>query len=93
MTTCPLCRQVIALARLQLPPIKQRIFETVVKHPGIAAEELRAIVWCEDPNGGPEDRRVLHVHVHQLNQLLAPYGIAVRAGKGAGAVYRLRERS
>lgn len=92
-TTCPRCHQPIAPARLQLSPIKRRIFEAVVKHPDIPAEELRALVWCNDPNGGPEDRKVLHVHVHQLNRLLAPYGLIVRAGKGAGAVYRLRERS
>jgi hypothetical protein len=92
MTTCPQCRQPIAPAGIRLPPIKQRILKAVVAHPDISAEELRSIVWRDDPNGGPEDRKVIHVHVHQLNRLLTPYGLVVRASKGAGAGYRLQER-
>jgi hypothetical protein len=59
----------------------------VQRHPDISAEELRGLVWADDPNGGPEDRKVLHVHVSQLNQLLAPHGIMVRS-QGGG--YRVR---
>jgi DNA-binding response OmpR family regulator len=70
-----------------LPPIKQRIFEAVRRRPGISAEELRGVVWADDPNGGPEDRKVLHVHVSQLNHRLAAYGIMVRS-QGGG--YRIR---
>jgi hypothetical protein len=50
---------------------------------------LRDIIWANDPNGGPEDPKTLHVHVHQLNKLLAPHRMCVRANKGAGATYRL----
>jgi hypothetical protein len=39
-------------------------------------------VWADDPNGGPEDRKCLHVHVSQLNHLLAPLGIMVRSQGG-----------
>jgi hypothetical protein len=74
----------------RLPPIKQRILDAVRRRPR-SAEELREIVWADDPNGGPEDRRVVHVHVWQLNRLLMPYGFAIRAGRGAGAVYRCVE--
>jgi hypothetical protein len=73
-----------------LPAIKQRIFEAVKRRPGISAEELRVIVWADDPNGGPEDRKVLHVHVNQLNQLLAAHGIMVRS-QGGG--YQIRSTS
>lgn len=69
-----------------LPPIKQRIFDVVKRRPGINAEELRCFVW-DDPSGGPENRKVLHVHVAQLNQLLAPLGIMVRS-QGGG--YQIR---
>jgi hypothetical protein len=87
--TCPTCGQPVVPAGLRLPPIKQRILDAVRDRPGISAEELRTVVWAQDPAGGPEDRKVLHVHVHQLNHLLIPLGIAVRAPKGAGAGYRI----
>ena len=87
---CPTCRQVIAPTGLRLPRIKQIIFETVRKRPGLSAEQLRCAVWADDPSGGPEDRKVLHVHVNQLNRLLAPHGIRVR-NQGGG--YRVRSVS
>jgi hypothetical protein len=64
----------------------------VRRRPGVSADTLREIVWADDPNGGPEDRKVLHVHIHQLNRLLAPCGIVVRAPFGVGAGYRIRRR-
>jgi hypothetical protein len=87
---CSQCGQPIPLTGLRLPPIKTRIYEAVQRHPDISAEELRSLVWADDPNGGPEDRKVLHVHVAQLNQLLAPHGIMVRS---AGGGYRVRSTS
>ena len=86
---CESCGQPV-LVRSELPPlppIKQRIFEAVRRRPGISPEELRGVVWADDPNGGPEDRKVLHVHVNQLNHLLAPLGIMVRS-QGGG--YQIR---
>jgi hypothetical protein len=86
-TDCSYCGQPIPPAGLHLPRIKAIILEAVRRHPDISAEELRGLVWADDPNGGPEDRKVLHVHVSQLNQLLAPHGIMVRS-QGGG--YRVR---
>jgi hypothetical protein len=84
---------IISAEEFQLPPIKRRIFDAVAKSPGISAERLREIVWADDPNGGPEDRKCLHVHVHQLNKLLLPFGLMVRAPFGAGAGYRIKRRA
>jgi hypothetical protein len=70
-----------------LPPTKVRILNAVWRRPGIGAEDLRTVVWADDPNGGPEDRKVLHVHISQLNRLLAPAGAAVRGSRTNG--YRL----
>jgi hypothetical protein len=39
-------------------------------------------VWADDPSGGPEDRKVLHVHINQLNHLLAALRIEVRSQGG-----------
>jgi hypothetical protein len=48
------------------------------------ATHLRCGTAATDPNGGPEDRKVLHVHVHQLNRLLRPHGIRVRGSASGG---------
>jgi hypothetical protein len=87
---CPTCGSPIMPEGLQLPKTKARILEAVRRRPDISAEELRTIVWADDPAGGPEDRKVLHVHVSQLNRQLAPYGIMVRS-QGGG--YRIRSVS
>ena len=88
--TCPTCGSPIVPPVPNLPPIKQRILNAVQRRPDISAEELRCLVWADDPAGGPEDRKVLHVHVSQLNHLLAPLGIMVRS-QGGG--YRIRSVS
>jgi hypothetical protein len=89
--TCKCCGQPIVPAQHPyLPPIKRKIFDTVRRCPGITAEDLRCVVWADDPDGGPEDRKVLHVHVSQLNHLLAPLGLIVRA-QGGG--YQIRSVS
>jgi hypothetical protein len=87
-STCPVCGQPLVPAGLILTPLKQRILDIVRQRPGISAEELRTALWSHDPAGGPEDRKVLHVHVHQLNRLLAPLGIVIRGSRSAG--YRIR---
>ena len=84
---CPTCNQPIVPEGLQLPRTKARILEIVRRRPDISAEDLRTAVWADDPNGGPEDRKVLHVHVAQLNKLLEPHGLMVRS-QGGG--YRVR---
>ena len=77
---CPSCGRVIASALddLALPRLKKRLLDIVSSRPGIDAETLRELLWADDPNGGPEDRKVLHVHISQLNNLLRPRGFQVR---------------
>ena len=83
-STCPCCGQQLIPLDLVLPPTKKCIFDAVRRHPGIDAEALRGLVWAADPDGGPEDRKVLHVHIHQLNQLLRLRGIRVRGSHSDG---------
>jgi hypothetical protein len=85
---CPTCGQPKLTGDLILPPVKRRILEIVRQRPGIDAETLRTLVWADDPAGGPEDRKCLHVHVHQLNRMLAPLGLVVRGSLSGG--YQMR---
>ena len=82
---CDACGQPV-LVRSELPPlppIKQRILDAVRRRPGITAQELRNWIWADDPDGGPlTDTKCLHVHVSQLNNLLAPLGVCVRSQGG-----------
>ena len=85
LPTCPCCGQrLIPKGQLSLPPIKRRIFDAVRRRPGIDTEALRGLVWAADPNGGPEDRKVLHVHIHQLNRVLQFHGLRVRGSTSGG---------
>jgi hypothetical protein len=81
---CPSCGRPLPA----LPRVKQRIFDLVGRYPGIAAERLRELVWADDPNGGPENRKLIRVHVHQLNRMLAPFGVRVRGSISYG--YRIQ---
>jgi hypothetical protein len=81
---CPNCGQPILRNHLALPPIKARILDAVRKRPGIDAEALRALVWAHDPGGGPENRKVLHVHICQLNKRLGPLGLKIRGALSTG---------
>ena len=86
---CPTCGQPVISPNIPLPPIKFRIFDLVRRHPGINAETLRSLLWASDPSGGPEDRKVLHVHINQLNHRLAFHGICVRGSRSFG--YRVQK--
>src|SRR5262249_50763182 len=79
---CPRCKQPVLVTGLALSPIQKRIFEIVQKHPGITPEELRGLVWAHDPNGGPENRHTIFVHISRLNRALAPLGLMVRCEGG-----------
>jgi hypothetical protein len=89
MNICPTCGQPIAPTGLPLSPIKARILALVQRRPGIDAQTLRELIWANDPNGGPENAKAIHVHVNQLNRILASQGIRIRGSHGGG--YRLQK--
>lgn len=62
----------------RLPRVKRRIFEVISACPGITAAELTSRVYEDDPNGGPESIKCVHVHVHALNKRLAAEGLRIR---------------
>jgi hypothetical protein len=85
---CESCGQPV-IQPTELPPltkIQQRIFDLVRRYPGLSTERLRALVW-DGPDGGPESRQAIFVHLSLLNSRLAPLKIAIRS---EGGVYKIR---
>jgi hypothetical protein len=83
---CSRCGQPFIPA-MTLPPVKQKILDAVRRQPGIDAENLWIRVW-DGPDGGPENLKLVHVHINQLNRRLAPFGLRVRGSRFYG--YRLQ---
>jgi hypothetical protein len=79
---CPACGQPLPL----LTPIQRRILEAVRRRPGVDSETLRAIIW-DGPNGGPECRKTIHVHISKMNRRLAAHRLRVRGSLSDG--YRI----
>jgi DNA-binding response OmpR family regulator len=86
MKRCTKCGHIIP-PEIELPPIKQRIYEALRKQPH-SSEQLRQLIWGEWWRS--ISLRNIHVHIHQLNHLLKPHNLMVR-GEWRGA-YHLLER-
>jgi DNA-binding response OmpR family regulator len=52
-----------------LTKTERRIYRALQERPR-SADELREIVWAHDPNGGPECRHTIYVHIRNLNRRL-----------------------
>jgi hypothetical protein len=76
---CPTCeRPLVPDPAWHLPPIQKRILTLMERHGEIHREVLWTAIYGSDPNGGPESRQTLDVHINQLNKNLRHYGIAIR---------------
>jgi hypothetical protein len=69
--TCPSCGAIVP-PKIALSRTGRRIFDAVKAHPGILAENLRDIVWADDPSGGPESRHAIYAHVFILQWRSSP---------------------
>lgn len=72
---CPCCGQVIA-PKISLPPIKQRIYDALLRRPR-TTDELCEIASFYRPGREPL-RRNIYNHIVQLNKLLAAHGIVAK---------------
>ena len=89
---CPTCGTVISVEEVYLSPTQRRILDLVKRHGEIRPEVLWDAIWGSDPNGGPESRSTLMVHIVNLNKRIKPQGIAVRQRpRGWGMPYRLMQ--
>ena len=74
--TCPCCGQIIP-PDLALSRIQQRLYDALRRGPR-TADELRAVAWFDDPDGGPAHWKTIYGHVYLLNQKLKVKGVVAR---------------
>jgi hypothetical protein len=71
-------------------PVRRRIIEILSAHPeGLMRSHLFDLVYADDPNGGPNDMRVIPVLIKHANRELAPQGWQIKTTLGRGALYKL----
>ena len=70
--------------------IRQRIVDVIANRPdGITRGEILALVYAEDPNGGPSNPNTVSVLIKRANEELAPQGFRITpAWPGYGGRYR-----
>lgn len=69
---CPHCRRPFPPALVVHGPVRQRVVDLVAGRPdGITRQELIALVYAADPNGGPENENVISVTIKNANRDLA----------------------
>jgi hypothetical protein len=90
MHKCPTCGQ-------ELPPklkvtgtVRQRMVDIIAKRPqGISSQDLIALVYAEDPDGGPESMSIISALVYLANVQLRKQGYRIVSTLGRGAKYSL----
>lgn len=71
-------------------PIKRRIYEYLKQRKeGADTQEIMCFAYMHDPNGGPEWRNIISVHVAQMNKTLAGIGKKIVSTMGPEAKYFL----
>lgn len=82
MESCPACGLPVDERYVADPPlsgIKLRIYNLVRARPGITSDELADMVYAGYLNVGPDSgRKVIHVHINQINRCLRSIGSQVR---------------
>ena len=70
----------------QIPKMQAKIFDALwrarPRFVGISQDEMRAIVYADDPSGGAGSRNVVSVNVMNLRKTLAPFGLTVQPYTG-----------
>lgn len=91
MKTCLACGQVVPIANpFGNAPIKQRIYDFIVRHPsGVTTQQIVDHVWKDDADGGPTASTIVAVHIAGMNRMLKAYHAKIRSTRGQGARYRL----
>lgn len=90
INTCPHCGSLL-IEKVIFPPVKQRIFDYIRKHPHCTADAIVAAVYRDDPDGGP-DSNALSVHLNQMKPILKENGLRIVCPfRGPGATYHIEK--
>jgi len=87
MTTCRHCGHETDCVRygVRLPPMKVRILDAIVAHPGISTKEINRTLF-----DGAMSPPTIRVHVQQINDALVMTDVAIKGASGFG--YRVFKR-
>jgi hypothetical protein len=88
---CPTCRRPFPPPLVVHGPVRQRIVDLIANRPdGITRGEIIDLIYCDDPNGGPDNPNTISVLIKKANTELAAQGFRILpAWRGRGARYRL----
>jgi hypothetical protein len=76
---------------IQMPEVKQRIYETIRRCRSITRRDLMDLVYADRRDGGPLWDNVISVHIKQMNdKWLKPHGIRIDATGGPGSTYSIK---
>jgi hypothetical protein len=91
--TCPTCGALVPKDDIALSLVgkQRRIFETIRRAgtAGIGADDIRRVVYVDDPDGGPSSPSVIAVTIRVINVKIQRFGLIIRGGRGRNGVYRL----
>ena len=92
---CPRCGQPLPAKKrggVYLPAKKACIFDFIMAHPGVTLAGIRAHCFADGTNA-----KLIHVHVHQINEMLAGTSMMIKGEKRGGyrepGTYRIMKRS
>lgn len=78
-------------ALLDLTRMQQRLFSIIHKagRAGIGNEAIMQQMYADDPTGGPESGKIIHVMKQKMRPALQKHGMKLVAKTGPGALWRL----
>jgi hypothetical protein len=90
---CPTCHRPLPPMLTVSGQIRQRIVDVIANRPdGITRGEIFALVYAEDPNGGPNSPNTVSILIKRANAELAGQGYRITpAWPAHGGRYRLEK--
>ena len=93
--TCPTCGRPWPARSHRFPhvrgPVSARLVELIADNPGINGRELMRKLYADDPDGGPDNLKIIGVLVFKARQRLRLDGYWIESSTGRGGGYRIRE--
>ena len=90
MKCCPTCGRGFAPEVDLGGPVRQRIYDFIVKHPeGVTRKQVIDSVYADRIDGGPEWANGISVLIRLINKQLAGSGFKIKSRGGPGSVYKL----